>query len=112
MCNACGRKFAFPNQVLRHQKNYHMGEKKFACNDCNMRFATKTLLSLHIVKHSPARLFTCQYCDKTFKRAKNLGTHVRIHLNDKRYVCSLCKDAFVQQSSLKYHITRKHPETV
>ncbi|XP_068625819.1 zinc finger protein 892-like isoform X4 [Battus philenor] len=111
-CNACGRKFAFPNEVVRHQKYYHMGEKKFQCSDCGKRFSYKALLTQHVIMHTTLRAFTCQICEKSFKREKTLRTHLRIHLNDRRYVCKICKEAFVQIGSLKYHMIKRHPEAV
>ncbi|KAJ0170008.1 hypothetical protein K1T71_014614 [Dendrolimus kikuchii] len=111
-CNACGKKFAFPNQVLRHQKNFHMGEKRYSCSVCDMKFTTSANLTQHEAKHSAERIHKCEYCEKAFKWRKNLTTHVMMHLDDRRHVCRVCQESFVQQTSLKYHITKKHPEIV
>lgn len=111
-CGACGKKFAYPFQVLRHQKNDHMGEKMFRCEVCDMKFASQGNLSQHFIKHTAVRIHKCEYCEKTFKWKKNLRTHILMHLDDRRHVCCLCKEAFVQQTSLKYHITKRHPEMV
>ncbi|CAH2062233.1 unnamed protein product, partial [Iphiclides podalirius] len=111
-CGACGKRFAFPNDVLRHQRTHHMGERGHVCQECGVRFPTKHALTQHAVKHSALRGFPCRFCGKAFKRAKTLRTHVMIHLNERRHACQLCKEAFVQLSSLKYHMTRRHPEAV
>ncbi|CAG5057435.1 unnamed protein product [Parnassius apollo] len=111
-CGACGKKFAYPNLMLRHQKLYHMGEKKYSCNICDMAFKTRSDLTKHAVKHLDVRTFKCEFCDKSFKWKHSLNVHIRMHLNDKRHVCEVCQEAFVQQSSLKYHIVKKHPERV
>lgn len=111
-CNACGKKFAYPFQVLRHQKNDHMGEKKFGCSECELRFTSQANLTQHMIKHSSVRVHKCEICEKSFKWKKNLRTHIMMHMDERRHVCPVCKDAFVQQSSLSYHITKRHPEYV
>ncbi|CAH2251278.1 jg5975 [Pararge aegeria aegeria] len=108
-CGSCGKKFAYPHQVLRHQKIYHMGEKNFPCNTCHLKFASNHALKYHERTHSSHKPFGCEYCKKCFRWKKSLKTHVMIHLGVKNHQCSICKAAFVQQSSLKYHITKKHP---
>ncbi|XP_026743995.1 zinc finger protein 57-like isoform X4 [Trichoplusia ni] len=111
-CNACGKKFAYPFQVLRHQKYHHMGEKSFACEHCPMKFNSAANLAQHAIKHSSLRVHKCEICEKAFKWKKNLRTHIMMHLDERRHVCSVCQDAFVQQTSLKYHIMKRHPEMV
>ncbi|CAG9789649.1 unnamed protein product, partial [Diatraea saccharalis] len=107
-CNACGKKFSYPNQVIRHQKAFHMDEKMFQCTQCDMKCATRWQLARHSDKHSTKRPYRCEYCDKTFKWKKNLKTHIMIHRDERPHVCDVCKEAFVQQSSLKYHLMKKH----
>ncbi|XP_047518959.1 oocyte zinc finger protein XlCOF15-like [Pieris napi] len=109
-CGACGKKFAFPNQVLRHQKVYHMGEKQFTCAICEMKFVSNGLLLKHSIIHTGLRPYKCSYCDKSFRWKKNLKTHIYMHLDVRKHVCSICNESFVQQSSLKYHITKRHTE--
>ncbi|CAK1554356.1 unnamed protein product [Leptosia nina] len=111
-CGACGKKFAFPNQVLRHQKIYHMGEKQFTCGVCDMKFASKRMLSNHSIIHTALRPYKCNYCDKSFRWKKNLKTHIYMHLDVRKHVCQICEESFVQQTSLKYHMTKKHAETL
>ncbi|OWR52863.1 zinc finger protein 449, partial [Danaus plexippus plexippus] len=83
-CGACGKKFPYPFQVLRHQKTYHMGEKKFVCNVCDMTFASRGNLVQHQVKHSSLRPFKCDLCEETFKLKKHLSRHRLTHLNQRR----------------------------
>ncbi|XP_022125723.2 zinc finger protein 189 isoform X3 [Pieris rapae] len=109
-CGACGKKFAFPNQVLRHQKEYHMGEKQLTCAICEMKFVSNTLLLKHSIIHTGLRPYKCSYCDKSFRWKKNLKTHIYMHLDVRKHVCNICNESFVQQSSLKYHITKRHTD--
>ncbi|XP_022125724.2 zinc finger protein 184 isoform X4 [Pieris rapae] len=83
-CGACGKKFAFPFQVVKHQKTFHMGERNFVCPVCNMRFGTKANLRQHVIKHTTERPFKCDFCDEAFKWKKHLRRHMAGHLYKKR----------------------------
>ncbi|CAH2251283.1 jg5977 [Pararge aegeria aegeria] len=111
-CGACGKRFAFPWLVLRHQKFHHMGESKYRCEPCNLTFIGRSKYMHHQTKHADVKAFKCAICDKEFKWRSGLKTHMLIHNNIRRHVCKICQDAFVQQSSLKYHVLKKHPEMV
>ncbi|XP_069363839.1 zinc finger protein 707-like isoform X35 [Maniola hyperantus] len=78
-CGACGKKFSYPFQVLRHQKTYHMGERKFDCHICDKTFASRGNLAQHVIKHSNDRPFKCDLCEETFKWKKHLRRHLLIH---------------------------------
>ncbi|XP_072943126.1 uncharacterized protein [Epargyreus clarus] len=79
-CNACGKKFARPCEVLRHQQIFHMGERKHVCDVCDMTFARRNSLRQHVIKHSNVRNFKCDYCEKAFKWRKHLRRHVMLHM--------------------------------
>ncbi|XP_045781752.1 zinc finger protein 771-like isoform X13 [Maniola jurtina] len=111
-CGACGRKFAFPSEVLRHQKLSHMGERYYECDICHLKCRSAGHLSAHKMKHVPDRPFKCEVCHKTFKWKNGLTRHMMIHLNIRPHVCSICQEAFVQKTSLQYHLSRRHPDMV
>ncbi|XP_039762453.1 zinc finger protein 583-like isoform X4 [Pararge aegeria] len=112
-CAACGKKFAFPFQVLRHQKFHHMGESEHRCELCKVACVNRSKLVEHKRTHEPDyRPFRCEICNKTFRWQKNLKTHMMIHTNSKPHVCKHCSEAFVQYTSLRYHVRRRHPECV
>lgn len=111
-CEACGKKFPYPWQVLQHQKIFHMGERKYKCLDCNMVFGKARALKLHGRKHLPEKMFKCEFCNKSFTWRNNLIIHLKIHLDIREHICSACGEAFVQPSTLKYHVTKKHPDMI
>ncbi|CAH4034465.1 unnamed protein product [Pieris brassicae] len=78
-CNACGRKFSYPHQVILHQKTFHMGEKNIACPVCDMKFGSKVNLYQHKVKHSTEKIHKCDYCDERFKWRKQWSRHMLKH---------------------------------
>ncbi|XP_038221018.1 zinc finger protein 707-like isoform X4 [Zerene cesonia] len=83
-CGACGKKFAFPFQVVRHQRTFHMGERSFVCAVCDMRFGTRPNLQQHAIKHTTERPYKCDVCDEAFKWKKHLRRHVAGHLNQRK----------------------------
>ncbi|XP_023939895.1 zinc finger and SCAN domain-containing protein 16 isoform X6 [Bicyclus anynana] len=111
-CGACDKKFAFPWQLLQHQKFYHMGEADYRCEPCNLSFIRRSKYMNHLIKHGDLKAYKCEICDKSFKWRSGLRTHMLIHKNIRRHVCNICLDSFVQQSSLKYHVMKKHPNMV
>ncbi|CAH2251293.1 jg5980 [Pararge aegeria aegeria] len=111
-CGACGKKFAYPWQVLQHQKFHHMGEAKYRCEPCNLTFMRGGDYNRHQNKHMDVKMFKCELCGKAFKWGKGLKTHMMIHNNIRRHVCIVCRESFVQSSSLKYHMVKRHPETI
>ncbi|XP_045781755.1 zinc finger protein 497-like isoform X16 [Maniola jurtina] len=111
-CGACGRKFAFPGEVLEHQKFFHMGESDYRCEPCNLKFSSRRNYNRHLVKHTDVRKFKCQVCPKAFKYKGNFRTHMLIHNNIRPHVCKFCQAAFTQSSTLRGHQIAKHPETI
>ncbi|XP_069363832.1 zinc finger protein weckle-like isoform X28 [Maniola hyperantus] len=111
-CGACGRKFAFPGQVARHQKFFHMGESAHSCEPCDLKFKSRSEYNHHLIKHGDVKAYKCELCDKMYKWKRGLRMHMLVHNNIRRHVCHVCQEAFFQQSSLKYHQMKKHPETV
>ncbi|XP_050676720.1 myoneurin-like isoform X8 [Leptidea sinapis] len=78
-CNVCGKKFAYPFQVVQHQKIYHMGEKNIVCPICDMRFGAKINLYHHKAKHSAEKPHKCEHCGECFKWRKQWSRHVKKH---------------------------------
>ncbi|XP_073964009.1 longitudinals lacking protein, isoforms N/O/W/X/Y-like [Choristoneura fumiferana] len=111
-CGACGRKFSFPFEVIRHQKTFHMGEKHFQCDKCSMTFSHKKNLNLHIMKHQDVKNFKCKLCGKAFKWRNNLTEHEKTHVKIKKHVCGVCEAAFVKHRSLQHHVKLRHPEAM
>ncbi|XP_039762468.1 zinc finger and SCAN domain-containing protein 16-like isoform X19 [Pararge aegeria] len=76
-CGPCGERFAYPWQVLEHQKSYHMGE--FRCDVCGMKFKRRSDYNRHQAKHTDVKQFKCEFCEKAFKWRSGLRRHMLLH---------------------------------
>lgn len=47
-------------------------------------------------QHTGEKPFACQICDRRFARSDKLAIHMRTHTGEKPYVCSICGRAFAQ----------------
>ena len=55
--------------------------KGFTCPTCSQTFATRWVMTRHMLVHSPNKV-KCQFCDKMFTRKDNLNHHVvKYHSN-------------------------------
>ncbi|KAI8427110.1 hypothetical protein MSG28_014738 [Choristoneura fumiferana] len=104
-CGACGKKFSYPHQVTKHQKIFHMGERNYKCDQCDMAFCTQKGLKQHEYRHSDARDFTClqghedgiaSFCTT----AENDGT--------KEYTCVVCERVFKKWAHFSQHYRHVH----
>ncbi|XP_013163431.1 PREDICTED: zinc finger protein 454-like [Papilio xuthus] len=103
-CNVCGKKFAFPYEVITHQRYQHMGEKRFRCEECSKCFGSKLLLKNHLVSHSTTRDYICNICGKAFKTEVARSTHVKIHDKNKPHICNICDKGFKTETALQLHV--------
>lgn len=55
----------------------HEGVKKFACDMCDKRYASKIDLKYHLKKiHGKVILFECTLCEDKFDQRKHLMAHI------------------------------------
>ncbi|CAK1579982.1 unnamed protein product [Parnassius mnemosyne] len=78
ICDHCQRSFKVKAALVTHL-NTHRPEKRFACNECDKRYAQKFALQLHVDschRNLPPHL-PCHLCDKRFRRTSVLKEHMK-----------------------------------
>ena len=59
--------------LKRQIESVHEGNKPFKCNTCNVNFAGKQNLNVHIASlHEWKKDFKCKICDVNFAKEQNL----------------------------------------
>jgi hypothetical protein len=107
-CDIC--QFRFPtNTVMKeHKRRLHSG-KKFVCNLCPKNFATASELKTHQLSHNEDKNFECDICHKKFKHPNGIDRHKRrVHDGERSYVCVSCDLAFRSADEFIHHTQSKH----
>ena len=77
-CEVCGSKFGREPNLLRHVKMFH-GEgtvPQYSCDQCNANFHTPSGLVVHTRKEH--KKFHCDLCAKKFATKFNLDNHLKL----------------------------------
>lgn len=120
-CPKCEKVFDRVGKYESHTR-VHTGEKPFECDICNMRYSTKSNLTVHRKRHSsetelPRKDHKCPFCSKLHASRKTLVKHVkRFHaenaqefLTIKRiksdgWKCDICNKSFTRRPHLQEHM--------
>jgi DNA-directed RNA polymerase subunit RPC12/RpoP len=110
ICSICGKSFSAYHILAKHMR-IHTG-KNFACNRCPAKFAFRENLQRHEKIHEPNHLsrYICDSCGSSFAEIKSLKHHItRVHLNipvEKNYSCNIegCNMKFEKSFTLKKHM--------
>lgn len=113
-CEACDKRFASVATYKQHLRvsRQHVSESdfNFMCNECGMKFVSKTRLRDHIDwEHLKKIKFKCQLCHKPFKCHTSLYVHMQnVHANKEKDLCHVCGKAYQSAAKLRYHIVAMH----
>ncbi|XP_069823619.1 zinc finger and BTB domain-containing protein 41 [Dendropsophus ebraccatus] len=120
-CPKCEKVFDRVGKYESHTR-VHTGEKPFECDICNMRYSTKSNLTVHRKRHNsetelPRKDHKCPFCSKLHASRKTLVKHVkRFHaenaqefLTIKRiksdgWKCDICNKSFTRRPHLQEHM--------
>ncbi|GLV43952.1 regular [Carabus blaptoides fortunei] len=101
-CFICEKTFRYPFKAELHVRR-HIGEKPFACTQCNKRFITGFYLMKHERTHAISQ-FICEICGKNFREIYTLRDHQRIHLDAQpQFHCTTCDKTFFTKSTFDGH---------
>lgn len=110
-CRLCQQKFKDREKLQRHFKDYHAGEKPYACNECNAVFPKSWALDYHKRRLHGGQLersFTCDICQKGFTAIVNLRRHMDFIHRKLRVECKLCGKSLKNSGCLMAHMKIMH----
>ena len=106
-CMICHQNFPSKDYLNNHKSRQHK-EKKYACDQCEMKFAFGSQLQIHRKIHNPGK-FECLICQKTFFSKHYLTIHQNLH-KETRHACNQCEKKFAFVFQLKRHQRIQHGE--
>ncbi|GAA5925752.1 hypothetical protein JCM3775_001490 [Rhodotorula graminis] len=71
-----GKSFAPPAKRKKEPKD--LASRKYACNECDQRFARPSALATHVLTHTKEKPFVCCTCNRGFAVMSNLRRHCRV----------------------------------
>ncbi|XP_035659757.1 zinc finger and BTB domain-containing protein 43-like [Branchiostoma floridae] len=83
-------------------------DKPFQCMFCPKRLRSKSLLAMHIRRHTGERPHACPLCFTKFHEKWSLTKHMRVHTGEKPYKCTQCPATFADASNRNKHRKRMH----
>lgn len=81
----------------------------FECQTCNMKYAHKSSLKRHLIKHSKDPKFDCSICHQYFPTEGRLEEHC-LKWHTHRFICETCGKDFKTKSILDNHLVQVHKQ--
>merc|ERR1719487_1462084 len=79
MLNGIPAGTAQPNSRKRKEPK-DAATRKYACNECEQKFARPSALATHILTHTREKPFVCTTCNRGFAVMSNLRRHCRVRV--------------------------------
>ena len=132
VCHICKQKCHTSNELNDHLGKNHAVRSNVNCEKCEHRFATKTLLSIHmidchginpikatekwgkatkVIQTSNTKAFPCDQCDKLLGSYRTLYQHKKqVHDKSSHIKCDQCDFTTFEKYRLKKHVLATHEE--
>ena len=96
-CDICGKFISIKGGKLqKHKREVHgVGEQKFECDICQMRFFKKQRLVSHRFTHTGKKEFLCPHCGQEFLQQIGLNHHIT-------YVCHVASREHREKAKAQY----------
>lgn len=117
-CLVCRKVFNKPYRLLRHSNVHNVYGKPYECETCRIRFASKSSLIRHAIKHTDILTdqttspkdkplgYECSECSRFFYKQESLSAHLKSHkqqMDGKEYKCEYCEKTFNKMNMLTRH---------
>lgn len=80
-CSQCPKKYTTNGHLNDHIKSEHDKIRNLSCTfeGCLQSFARKSVLKVHMRKHTNEKPYMCDICSKAFSESSNLKIHKMTH---------------------------------
>ena len=107
ICPKCDNFFASSTALEFHDRYIHLGERPYACDECERTFVRSDELKTHKKYHADRALqkgAMCVTCGKQFNSATARKRHENtVHLDIRNHICKMCGKKFHSPQALERH---------
>jgi len=103
-CDECDRRYATSSNLSRHKQTHRSVDGEHARPCPHCRKVYVSMPALSMHLLTHDLKYRCSSCDKAFSRPWLLRGHERSHTGEKPFSCSLCGKAFADRSNLRAHV--------
>ena len=106
-CDLCSKTFLASGGLLVHKRVCQ--ERKHVCSECPKTFKRKSHLQRHQSGHLGEKIYACTNCEKRFIHKYSLTQHMlEIHVNPNSHKCEVCTKSFSKRNGLNVHMEAVH----
>jgi uncharacterized Zn-finger protein len=108
--------FARKASLVKHGDVHRsQSERKVCCEVCGFRTHTKPDMKRHMKTHTGEKNYACEICDKRFACRYNVSAHIKsVHqgirpkIDESKLRCNLCGKRLPRQRQLRRHLFLEH----
>lgn len=109
ICGICDKVFLMKENLELHLGS-HVKAEKYRCVYCFKTFSYQMLLDQHEKCHHSEvdSVYKCFLCEMEFANRYRLQMHMKTHTKTKEYICHQCGKGFLRFNSIKRHVLVCH----